>query len=431
MKKNLLQIEEAFTVLTLMFYSGAFVSLLSGSIAGSCDLTILEKDTAIVKLIYTITYVVFLGLLVLRWKRVLYLLSQDKFISLLVGLAFISCLWSADFSTTLNRFTALFGTTSFGLYLASRYSLREQIQLLARAFWLGILFSLLFGIAIPSVGTMCSPHEGAWRGIYSHKNSLGKLMVLSVITFLLLLMHSTRFRIQLWLGLSGSFLLLILCTSKSSLVTAITILMLLPVYHSLRLQDKILAPVFLSISILLCGTSVLLLSNAESIFAALGKDPTLTGRTELWAYSLKMIQQRIFLGYGFQSFWQGYASPAAYVWRAVGWEAPNAHNGLIELAIDLGLLGILIFLAGFVTNLVRAFIWVRVSKVSEGLWPLMYLTFLFLINITESSLVQRNNIYWVLYVALTLTILTPPKKESDAEVKESQLSIRATYLTNH
>lgn len=413
-----------------MFYSGAFVSLLSGSIAGGCDLTSLEKDTAIVRLIYTITYAVFLGLLVLRWKRVLYLLSRDKFISLLVGLALISCLWSADFSTTLNRFIALFGTTTFGLYLASRYSLREQIQLLAKAFWLGILFSLLFAIAIPSVGTMCS-HEGAWRGVYSHKNSLGKLMVLSVITFLLLLMHSTRFRIQLWLGLSGSFLLLILSTSKSSLVTAITILMLLPVYRSLRLQDKILAPVFLSISILLSGTLVLLLSNAESIFAALGKDPTLTGRTELWAHSLKMIQQRIFLGYGFQSFWQGYASPAAHVWRTIGWEPPNAHNGLIELAIDLGLLGILIFLAGFVTNLVRAFIWVRVSRMSEGLWPLIYLTFIFLINITESSLFQRNNIYWVLYVALTLTILTPPKKESDVEANESQLSIHAAHLANY
>lgn len=422
MKKNLLQVEEAFTVVTLMLYCGGFIRLLSGSASSSCDATALQQDsdTAIVKLLFTLTYVLLLGLLSLRWKRVLYLLSRNISISILLGLALISCLWSDDFSTTLNRAIALFGTTLFGLYLGSRYPLQRQLQLLSWALGLGSVLSLLFAVALPSIGTMCS-HEGAWRGIYSHKNILGKVMVLSILVFLLLV-KDRKFQLLSWLGLSISSLLLIFSTSKSSLVIALVLLVILPIYQSLRLREDILAPVVLSTVILLLGSFVLILSNTESILLSLGRDPTLTGRTELWEYSLEMIRQRIFLGYGYHNFWLDWDSPGSYVWRAVGWKPPNAHNGLIELALDLGLLGTFIFLAGFLTNLVRAFVHIRITKNSIGFWPLLYLSFLFLANITESTLLERNNVFWVLYVALTLSISTLPVKKLNHELKDRPIS---------
>ena len=416
-KKFLLLLEEVFTVVTLMFYSGAFIAILSGSITSDCDTTALQQDsdTAIVKLIFTLTYAVFLGLLMLRWKRVMSMIGKNLSIIILLGLALLSCLWSEDFSISLNRGIALFGTTLFGLYLGTRYPLQRQLQLLGWAFGLAGILSMVFAVGLPSIGTMCS-HEGAWRGIYSHKNTLGKVMALSTITFLILL-NSEGQKILPWLGLSGSVTLILFSTSKSSLVIAIVLLMLFPIYQSLRLRQDILAPVVLTTIVLIFGSFILLLSNADSILLSLGRDATLTGRTELWERSLEMIKQRFFLGYGYHSFWEGWDSPGGYVWQAVGWKPPSAHNGLLDLALDLGILGVVIFLAGFMVNLVRSFFWVRLSKDATGLLPLIYLSFLFLANITESTLLERNNIFWVLYVAISLSTLTP-LKGSDLEIKD-------------
>ena len=408
-----------------MTYAGAFNLLLSGSISSSCDPTVLqnEPDTAIIRLMFALTYVISLGLLILRWKRVLYLISQNISVSILIGLAFVSSLWSENFSATLIPAIALFGSTLFGLYLGSRYPLQKQLQLLGCAFGIIILLSIIFAVAFPNIGIMCAPHEGAWRGILGHKNGLGKAMVRSTIIYCLLI-KSTRWRLLSWLGLSSSLLLLILSTSTSALVIAIALLMLLPIYRSLRLREDILAPVILSIVILLTCSFVLIFFNAESIVGYFGKDITLTGRTDLWEMSLKLIQQRVFLGYGFKSFWEGWGSPGVRVVRAIGWDAPNAHNGLLELALDLGLLGIVIFLAGFLINLFRAFIWVRLSKSSVSFWPLMYLSFLFLTNTTESMLLDQNDINWVLYVALTLSLSIPPVKEGIAIAKINRFSDR-------
>ncbi len=405
-----------------MFYSGAFIAILSGSITNNCDATALQQDSdaAIVKLIFTLTYALFLGLLMLRWKRVMSMIGKNLSIIILLGLALLSCLWAEDFSISLNRGIALFGTTLFGLYLGTRYPLQRQLQLLGWAFGLAGILSMVFAVGLPSIGTMCS-HEGAWRGVYSHKNTLGKVMALSTITFMLLLKSKGQ-KILPWLGLSGSLTLILFSTSKSSLVIAIILLVLFPIYQSLRLRQDVLAPAILSTVVLLFGSFILLLSNAESILLSLGRDATLTGRTELWVRSLEMIKRRFFLGYGYQNFWGEWSSPGGYIWQAIGWKAPNAHNGLLELALDLGLLGVVVFLSGFLINLVRSFFWIRLSKDSAGLLPLIYLSFLILMNITESTLLERNSIFWALYVAISLSIITP-LKGSNLEIKDKSAEV--------
>jgi hypothetical protein len=84
---------------------------------------------------------------------------------------------------TIARDLALVGTSLFGLYFATRYSLEEQIQLLSSMFGIVIILSFLFAIALPKYGIMDGIHAGAWRGIYNHKNVLGKVMVTGVIIF--------------------------------------------------------------------------------------------------------------------------------------------------------------------------------------------------------------------------------------------------------
>jgi hypothetical protein len=62
-----------------------------------------------------------------------------------------------------------------------------------------------------------------------------------------------------------------------------------------------------------------------------------------------------------------------------------------------------VFLLSFLSFSIRSVIWIRIIKTAEGFLPILYLTVLFLLNLTE-SLILEPDIYWVLYVAFTLSM---------------------------
>jgi exopolysaccharide production protein ExoQ len=55
------------------------------------------------------------------------------------------------------------------------------------------------------------------------------------------------------------------------------------------------------------------------------------------------------------------------------------------------------------------------SDRSEDYWGIAYLTFLIMNNLTESYLLRVGNLYWPMYVMITLSVMVgyPPKKPSD------------------
>ena len=83
----------------------------------------------------------------------------------------------------------------------------------------------------------------------------------------------------------------------------------------------------------------------------LHRDEGLTGRLNLWNAVLLAISKRLWLGYGFNAFWQGMKGESGYVLTAVGWAPKYAHNGFLDLVLDLGLLGLLVFAIGYLSVL--------------------------------------------------------------------------------
>jgi exopolysaccharide production protein ExoQ len=74
-----------------------------------------------------------------------------------------------------------------------------------------------------------------------------------------------------------------------------------------------------------------------SMAQAVGKDPTLTDRTRIWGFLLGM-HTNAWLGTGYQSFWLG--SRLETFWQGAGLGHLNeAHNGYLEVYLDLGLTG--------------------------------------------------------------------------------------------
>ena len=75
----------------------------------------------------------------------------------------------------------------------------------------------------------------------------------------------------------------------------------------------------------------------------IGKDPTLTGRTEIWAYIIKDIWMKPLLGWGYHVFWLETNPAALEISEAVHWVVSTAHNGLLELLLDVGVFGAALF----------------------------------------------------------------------------------------
>ncbi|MCX7826088.1 MAG: O-antigen ligase family protein, partial [Verrucomicrobiae bacterium] len=166
-----------------------------------------------------------------------------------------------------------------------------------------------------------------------------------------------------------------------------------------------------NLAALLGGAALIwLMSQPETLFGALGKDTTLTGRTGLWDAVIEMIARRPWLGYGFSGFWLGLGGESAHVVQAVNWIPPHAHNGLLDVWLDIGLLGVAVFLLGFLIGFCRAFAWARTIKTAEGMWPLTYLTFMVLFNLTENTILRQGSIFWILYVS---TLLAKPDESRE------------------
>lgn len=346
--------------------------------------------------IYAITFC----LVAVRWKRFLRVATADKLLLLLVGIALTSIIWSVAPEVTLRRGVALAGTTFFGIYLATRYSPRELLRLVAWTLGIGAVLSLLCGLGLRNYAVMSG---GLWRGVYMHKNALGRLMAVNAIVLLLLTFSNRKYRWITGIGCSLSVVLLLLSGSKTALVVFITLLLLLPLYRALRWKYTIAVPFFIFV-LLVGGSAIVWLSNQmEIVLGLLGKDATLTGRTDIWDIAIEMINQRPLLGYGYAAFWLGSEGEySAYVWSVVNWDPPNAHNGFLDLGLTLGYLGITVFLVGFLMTYIRAVTWARLNKSLEGLWPLEYMSFILISSQSESVILAYHDIYWIFYVAISI-----------------------------
>ena len=397
----------------LLASTGLLIPLLRQQGGAVTDVSAGDPVTQVIWLgVYAATFL----LITLRWRQFVAVVTGDKLLLLLVAIVVLSVLWSAAPETTLRRAVALVGTTAFGAYLATRYTLGGQLRLLASALGIAAVLSLAFGIALPSYGISSDPlFLGDWQGIYNHKNALGSDMALAAIVFLILARGGGGRRWLFWGGFVLAVGLILLSDSRSALTVLLALMALWPVYRSLRWRYTLALP-FLILAVLLgAGVATWLVSNAEIVLGALGRDITLSGRTELWSLVWDKIQERPLLGYGYSGFWLGLEGESASIWLATGSEVPAADNGFLDLWLNVGLLGVAVFVAEFSAAFLRAAAWVRVGRSSEEIWPCIFLTFVLLYSVSESVFLRQNSTLWILYVSTVLSA-TPRNAPTDEEI---------------
>jgi len=401
--------EQAFAVVGLFLCLDAGVRtirLFSGTLAPiqSLDVSVVanyvEGNALTQSLLFTV-YLVSVVLLLMRPARPLRLAAKVRLLPVLLLLATASVLWSDTPAVSLRRIAALLGSAIFGLYLATRYPRVSLLRVLLGVSVVGMALSIAVCLALPAYGI---DETGAWEGVFDHKNHLGQFMALAAAAWLL---HAICFRRSRPLALPlavASGTLVVLSKSATGIVLLAALLVSLAVIWLWRLDPRATTPVVALILGIGAYGVVQITESPDGFLALLGKNATLTGRTQLWDLVGQAIGVRPWLGYGYGGFWLGFDGPSAPIWFAVGWNPPTAHNGFLDLLLDLGAVGFALFALTLLVNIRRAARLVRREPGFDAALPLLFLVFLLVSNLTESFLVTYNTLSWVWYVAITIQL---------------------------
>ncbi len=396
MKKSIRPFENVFSVISLLLFSNGFYSIILGETVGEGDI-----DSPGLRLAFIGIYFVTVFLLVFRWQRSLMFLGSHLWILFLLGLAIVSISWSSVPDIAFRKVVALIGATLFALYLGSSYDFEQQLRIYGWTFGISIFFSFLFGIALPQYGVMNTDAiVGAWKGIFPHKNNLGSSMFASFISFYFLsLLHKKR-RLFFLICCFLSVVLIYLAESATALMSVFFIFVTAQGLKRLSLQSK--KSVFLILLFLIVTSLVLFLFliNFNTFLRVNDKDITLSGRTLLWHTLWQFIQQKPLLGYGYGSFFSGESRTSYLLWQIHDWSPVHSHNGYIQLWIDLGFIGLVVFLLGYANCLFRSLYGYLISKDLKMLWIFLFLMYNVFSNCTEVSFFTGGNIWIITLVSL-------------------------------
>lgn len=109
-----------------------------------------------------------------------------------------------------------------------------------------------------------------------------------------------------------------------------------------------------------------------------------------------------FLGTGFASFWLG-SERVMEIWRRVNWTPTTAHNGYLDIFLDLGIIGVLIvffLLIQTYKNMTVTF----TQNQSFGKLKIVLFVMVLFHNFTETSLGKPNSLLWLLFLLASFIV---------------------------
>ncbi|MFN6564378.1 MAG: O-antigen ligase family protein [Nostoc sp. ChiSLP01] len=364
----------------------------------------------------TASYGILLFLIILRWKRFIYVATRDISLLLLIGILLISYFWSAAPEFTLDESKSVVRAIFFGIYLAAQYNPKELMQLFLRMFGIAVILNLIFtgfvvAIGQPYIAISQANNEPSWQGLLTHKQYLGRMMMHAAILFLLSSFTRKRFRWLTWIGFSLSIILLFLSKSKTSWVGLIVGLTLLPILKFTKWHYKARTIMYVVVVLLAGSIALLIFGNLEMIVVdILRKPPDLNGRFDIWQLAIEAALKRPWLGYGFAGFWTSNEgmSIVEHTWGASTVGTTNrfhSHNGFIDTLLQVGFIGFSLFIFNFLAAVKRVINLIHLTKTIESFWMLEFLLLSFLLQVSETLTLISFNTICSIYVSIVLSTI--------------------------
>ncbi|MGA8088011.1 MAG: O-antigen ligase family protein [Terracidiphilus sp.] len=325
------------------------------------------EGSAVDAAVYEALEIVALILVISRWHRVIPVLRKNWAICLFFLYAAMSISWSDFPFVTLKHWIKGVGDVMMVMIILTEPSVPEAIKrVFTRLAFVLVPISVLF---IKYYATLGRRLTLSWTmepiGVATQKNGLGELC--DFFGLVLLWRFRTIYNdpetpnrrnrlIALSVVLVMIVWLLWMCNSMTSIcaLSMATTVMFLSTRPAFRRKPALVH--FLFSGLLLCALYALFFQSSGTLIESLGRNPTLTGRTDIWQMVITVPTNRL-VGSGYESFWLG--DRLQKMWQAFpGLKLNESHNGYVEILITLGWIGLVclgVLIASGYRNVIRTF----------------------------------------------------------------------------
>jgi len=362
--------------------------------------------------IFGVLLVAAIVVLIQRSSRTRALLAANWPILIYFFYCLVSVTWSYHPDVSFKRWIKAIGDPAMVLIVATEPQLRDALcRLFSRVGFLLLPTSVLLIKYYDNLGRGYAPGgEQMNTGVATNKNMLGVMLLVVSLgvawRFVALLRDKSQPNRRRHLFAQGALLAFGMAlfwmadsaTSSACFVLGTTLILAtqLPVFR--RRPGAVHGLIGL---IVFAGVFAMLVGGQDTVVHALGRQSNLSGRTDIWAAVIPAVPNRL-VGAGFESFWIG--PDVQKVWQSLsGWWDPKglieAHNGYIEVYLNLGWVGVClisIILIGGYRRAVAAF---RLNP-SIGSLMLAYITVATVYNITEAGFRMLGTIWIFLLLAI-------------------------------
>lgn len=314
-------------------------------------------------------------------------------------------------------------TAMFGLWVADHYSPYKIAELVYKSQVIFIAFTLLLMIIRPSECYMVMNGEQSFVGLFSAKNAcaieLCSGLAAQIIMILAKKDKKKRFSPLFYVMIPIQIILFLLCLATGAvfcfLIPAVYIL--LWARYSKRNRKLSIGILFTAIPVIFLFSLIPLLKLFTPFLLSIGKDPTLTGRTDIWEHIISAMQtSHTFTGYGLSMFWKDpdamailHSGFSKYSWYST--MSFGSHNALIEMWTDVGLTGIAIY---FIT-IINAFKNVEYMDDNTYMFSSFYMFIFMISGMTERIYSTMNFQTLFLYIILGIACSTAKTADKDSE----------------
>lgn len=321
-----------------------------------------------------------------------------------LGWGALSITWSVNASYTAFFIRGEFIPMLILVLVAGTIPPARLVNVVVRTVLAVTLFSLAMSVLWPAGGQVILD-EGSlqvgFRGAFVHKNLLGIFVVLTLAAVLPLLRpprvsQRTRRLLIAVLVLTG------LGTRSATAAGGLAVLAL--VWWWLGSIEQVRTPrerrlvMAFSLGSIVAG-GVITVGALPALLDLYDKDLTLSGRTTIWRESWVAISDRLWAGYGYGGLFNGPIHPVtADLWERIGFGVPHAHNGIVQVALELGAIGVLLVVLVVVQALRTGMRCLRDrALVPHGQWLLLTTATLLVMSIAEPIL-QGTHLAWLVLV---------------------------------
>lgn len=310
------------------------------------------------------------------------------------GLLMISAAWSVSWVDSLVYGTMAAGNIVIACVLAAEFSVKQIAKMLLRVLTVLVIAGMLASFIGYDQVRDFDPHARPnflggqpIRGFFQHNIMAGFFAAAGAALALSLLRGARRIVV---LGIFVLFVLLAGSATGFLLMAAAVVL----VPAAKLVVPKVPAAGLLAVAL---PAGALLGAVVWQVWVptleALGRDPTLTGRTILWEWGYQAIAERPVLGWGFGAYFRSpYGElPSLYVPQFFDYEIAHFHNSYIQTAVDLGVIGLIVLVLVLLYTIGKAYAFARTEDASTGIGLLMMMLIFLIASPTEFLFLNYNH----------------------------------------